>query len=115
MECAYFGVPTVVLYRLSSPEYHLARRLVQVKHIAMPNLLAGETIFPEFIQHDATPGKLARAAFDFLDNPARCDSLRARLAKVMESLGGPGAARRAARAIVALLAQPSSPKPGNAE
>jgi hypothetical protein len=50
LECAYFGVPTLVLYKLSPLEFQIARRMVRVKHIAMPNLLAGETVFPEFLQ-----------------------------------------------------------------
>ncbi len=103
MECAYFGVPAVVLYKLSSAEFEIARRQVRVKHIAMPNLLAGEAIYPEFIQHQATGSNLAAAALAFLNDPAKREAVRKRLADVVASLGGAGAARRAARAVVSLL------------
>jgi lipid-A-disaccharide synthase len=103
MECAYFGVPTVVLYKLSRAEFEVARRMVRVKHIAMPNLLAGETVFPEFIQQEATPAKVAAAALDLLKDAGRRGQVRARLVEVMASLGGGGAAGRAARAVLGLL------------
>ncbi|MBI5388124.1 MAG: hypothetical protein HZA90_25950 [Verrucomicrobia bacterium] len=103
MECALFGVPTVVLYKLSWPEFQIARRIVRVKHIAMPNLLAGEAVFPEFIQGDATPDNLARAALDFLRDNAKRRQVQDTLKRVISSLGGPGATRRAAQAIVRLL------------
>ena len=69
----------------------------------MPNLLADEVLYPEFIQGRATAGNIAEAALALLGNPARRDEIRAKLARIMQSLGGPGAARRAAAAIVRLM------------
>ena len=103
LECAYFGVPVVVLYKLSWIEYQIAKRLVKVNYIAMPNLLANEPLYPELIQHAATPENIAREALAFLNNPAGREMLKAKLEKVIGSLGAPGASQRAARAIVALL------------
>jgi lipid-A-disaccharide synthase len=102
MECAFFGAPTVVLYRTSWSTYLLARRLIKVRHIAMPNLLANETIYPEFIQSAATPENLARAALDLLNNRERRAMIQTKLAAVIASLGPPGASQRAARAVDAL-------------
>ena len=107
MECAYFGVPTVALYKTSWSTYELGKRLIQVGFLAMPNLLAGEELFPEFIQHRATPENLARAALQLLDDEPRRATIKARLAKVVTSLGGPGASVHAARAIATLL-QPAT-------
>jgi lipid-A-disaccharide synthase len=103
MECAFFGVPAVVLYKLSWAEFQVARRIVKVPYIAMPNLLAGQSIYPEFIQHEATPAKLAGAALELLENADRRSWVKAQLAAVVKSLGEPGAARRAARVILDLL------------
>ena len=102
MECAYFGVPTVALYKTSWSTYEIGKRIIQVNFLAMPNLLAGEAIYPEFIQHAATPENIARAAMSFLDNPSLRETTRGRLAKVIAMLG-PGASDRAARAILQLL------------
>ena len=99
-ECAYFGVPTVALYKTSWSTYQIARRIVKVKYIAMPNLLAGEEVFPEFIQAAATPDNLARATVELLqDAPGRA-RVKAKLAEIVASLGAPGATSRAAKAII---------------
>jgi len=103
MECAFFGVPAVVLYKLSWAEFQVARRIVKVPHIAMPNLLAGRTVYPEFIQDQATPDALAGAALELLENAERRAWVKEQLAAVVRSLGEPGAARRAARAVLRLL------------
>ena len=102
MECAFFGVPTVTLYKTSWLTYQIARRIVTVKSLTMPNLLAGETVFPEFIQNDATPENLARAAVELLEDPDRRDQIQSQLAGIIATLGGPGAAGRAADAILSL-------------
>ena len=77
--------------------------MVKVKHLAMPNLLANEEVFPEFIQGAATAESLARAALELLDNENRRAEVKLKLVEVVASLGGPGASRRAAKAIARLL------------
>jgi lipid-A-disaccharide synthase len=103
MECAFFRVPTVTLYKTSWLTYQIARRIVTVKSLTMTNLLAGETVFPEFIQNDATPENLSRAALELLQDEARRAKIKAQLTKIISSLGEPGAARRAAQTILRLF------------
>jgi len=103
MECAYFGVPTVALYKTSWLTYEVAKRLVKVKYLAMPNLLVDEPIFPEFIQHAATSENIAGAALALLDDAKRRADVRSRLAQITDSLASPGASRRAAKAICEML------------
>jgi lipid-A-disaccharide synthase len=103
MECAFFGVPTVTLYQTSRLTYEIGKRIVKVKSLTMPNLLANEEVYPEFIQHNATPENLARAALELLRDESRRRQIKARLAKIIASLGEPGAARRAADAVLSLF------------
>jgi lipid-A-disaccharide synthase len=103
MECAYFGVPTVTLYKTSWSTYEIAKRIVKVKSLTMPNLLAGEAVFPEFIQNAAMPMNIANAALDLLRNASRRQKVQARLKEIIASLGPPGASRRAAEAILKLV------------
>jgi lipid-A-disaccharide synthase len=103
MECAYFGVPTVALYKTSWPTYQIAKRLITVGHVAMPNILANEELFPEFIQHEARPESLARAALDLLADDSRCAKIKLRLKEIILSLGGTGASQRAAEVIMKIL------------
>jgi len=103
MECAFFGVPTVTLYKTSWLTYQIARHIVTVKSLTMPNLLAGETVYPEFIQNDATPENLARATLELLQDDSRRANIKAQLGKIISSLGEPGAAGRAAEAVLSLF------------
>jgi lipid-A-disaccharide synthase len=103
MECAFFGVPTVTLYKTSWLTYQIIRRIITVKSLTMPNLLAGEEIYPEFVQGDATPENLARAALELLQDESRRTKIKSQLAKIVSSLGEPGAAGRAATAILSLF------------
>lgn len=103
MECAFFGVPSVTLYKTSWATYELGKRIVKVKSLTMPNLLADEEVFPEFIQNAATPENISRAALELLQNESRRNSIKTKLTQIISSLGGPGASQRAARAIANLL------------
>jgi len=103
LECAYFGVPAVVFYRTSWPTYLAAKQVATVRHLAMPNLLAGETVYPEFIQGRATAWNIERAAWMLLTDPECRQQVKNKLAAVMRCLGGPGASERAAAAIAGLL------------
>jgi hypothetical protein len=103
LECALFGVPTLALYRTSWITYQLGKRLAAVEHLAMPNILARQQVFPEFIQGAATSLNLARAAGDLLADPARRAAMRQDAARTIGFLGEPGASARAAQAVVRLL------------
>jgi lipid-A-disaccharide synthase len=105
LECAYFGVPAVALYKTDWMTYLGGRRLVSVDYLSMPNLLAGEPVYPEFIQGHATAANIAGAASQLLANPQQRLRIQEKLAAVIRSLGGPGAIRRAAAAVVKLLRQ----------
>jgi lipid-A-disaccharide synthase len=103
LECAWFGLPTVALYRTSWSTYQIGKRIIQVKYLAMPNLLADDQVYPEFIQGEATPENIARAALGLLQDPERHGAVQTRLHQVVSSLGTAGASARAASAIVDLL------------
>jgi lipid-A-disaccharide synthase len=103
MECAFFGVPTVTLYKTSWLTFQIGKRLVTVKSLTMPNLLAGEEVYPEFIQHFATPENIARATLELLSDESRRQKMKSQLEKIVASLGEPGATNRAAAAILKLF------------
>jgi lipid-A-disaccharide synthase len=104
MECALFGLPSVTLYKKALLGVALRTGIIKTKWFTMPNILAKEEVFPEFLQSAATPKNIAQAALDLLTDETRRRSMQATLAeKVIAPLGGPGASRHAARAIVELL------------
>ncbi|HTV62598.1 MAG TPA: lipid-A-disaccharide synthase, partial [Verrucomicrobiae bacterium] len=103
MECAFFGVPTATLYKTSWFTYQIAKRIVTVESLTMPNLLAGRKIYPEYIQDAATPENLAAATLDLLRDQCRRRDIKSQLEKIISSLGEPGASNRAAAAILGLF------------
>lgn len=103
MECAFFGVPAVTMYKKTFLGLAIALGIVTVKSLTMPNLMAGEEVYPEFIQDAATPENVAGAAMDLLQSGSRRQKIKSQLAKIITSLGEPGASRRAAEAISSLI------------
>jgi len=100
LQAALHDTPMVVVYRLSKVTYMLARQLVSLEMFAMVNLIAGEKIVPELAQKAFTPEAVAGEAVSMLTDRDRAARIRAGLARVRERLGGPGASKRAAEAIL---------------
>jgi lipid-A-disaccharide synthase len=67
LEAAILGTPTIVIYKVSLLSYFLARMLVDIQYISLPNIIAGKEIFPEFIQQ-LNPEKIAEKALYMLNN-----------------------------------------------
>lgn len=86
LEAALTGTPAVVAYRMPGLTYALLRRLVRVRHIALPNLLLDEALVPEYIQHDATPVNLAAALQGWCTDPVRVTTYRTRCAELHATL-----------------------------
>ena len=82
LEAALLGKAMVVAYRMSSIGYAIASRLIRSEHIALPNLLLGERVVPELVQHQATPQCLSDALLELLVNP----SLRSQTEHKLEGL-----------------------------
>ncbi|NLG69866.1 MAG: lipid-A-disaccharide synthase, partial [Firmicutes bacterium] len=100
LQTALWQVPMVVVYRVSEPSYLLARRLVKVPHIALPNIVAQRRLVEELVQHDARAERVAQAVLERLRSPGRLDRERRDLETVRAHLGAPGATARAARLVL---------------
>lgn len=107
IQTALHDTPMVIVYRVSPLTYQLGRRLVRVDAIGMVNLIAGEKIVPELIQEAFTPDAVASEAVSMLTDRARADAIRRGLARVRAELGGAGASRRAAEAILKIVKEKS--------
>ncbi len=100
LDAALAGLPFVAVYRMQPLTYLLARLLVKVDHVALPNLVAGTGLVPELLQGKFTPEALARSLERYLDDPAEAGRVRRELLDLRERLGGAGAYERAAEAVL---------------
>jgi lipid-A-disaccharide synthase len=96
--------PMVVAYRVAPVTAWIARRLVTISHFALPNLLAGRELVPEFIQEAATVEALGLAVLRWLDDKATCAQLTVEF-DALHILLRRDASAQAADAIVELLDQ----------
>jgi lipid-A-disaccharide synthase len=103
VQTALHDKPMVIVYRLTPLTYAIVRHMVHVESIGMVNLIAGEKIVPELVQDRFTPEAVAAEAVSMLTDPARVARVRQDLARVRSRLGGPGASRRAAEAILRVV------------
>jgi lipid-A-disaccharide synthase len=103
LETALFDVPMLLLYKVSAGSYWLARRLVDIEHIGIVNILAGRGIVPEFIQGDAQAPLILPKALELIaDTPARA-AMQSAFSEVRQLLGEQGASERAAQEILSYL------------
>jgi lipid-A-disaccharide synthase len=108
LELALAGVPMVAAYKVSAIEYLAVGRgiLRRLPSIILTNLLLGENVVPELLQHECTAEKLAAALLPLLaDTPQRRRQLEAfsRLDAIME-IGASAPAMRAADIVLAAAA-----------
>jgi lipid-A-disaccharide synthase len=105
LELAVAGLPMVVTYKVSALSAWLARRLIQVPHVAMPNLIAGRRIVPELLQEQCTAETIA-AELDRLLRSADARALQKEaLSEVCRKLGrdGPKPSARAASVVLSMI------------
>ena len=77
LEAMLLRKPMAVFYQLAPITHLIASRVVDVPHIALPNLLAGDRLVSEFIQREVTESAVEGQILDFFSNPdAFEDALR---------------------------------------
>ena len=104
LEAALIGRPMVIAYCVAPLTYTIGRRLIRVEHMGLPNILAGESVVPEFVQDAATPDNLAQALVNLLLDEQVRATVRDRFAELHGILRR-DAAETAARALMPYLGE----------
>ena len=116
LEAAYFRMPFVLIYKVAWPTYLAARLVVDVTYLGMPNLLAGREVVPEFIQHQAKPGAIAKRVRRLMEDACAREQMISEFDAIMGKLGRGGASEKAAQAIMEEVKEGRSPAgPGGLE
>jgi lipid-A-disaccharide synthase len=107
MEASFFRFPFVLIYKVSWLTFIPGRLLVRVQHLGMPNILAGRTMIPEFIQHEARPQTIADAVWELYSNETSRASMIRGMDEVILQLTEVEAGHRAAEVILRELGAPA--------
>lgn len=104
LQLALAGIPMVVAHRVHPITYWIGKRLVDVEHLALANLVAGRRLVPELVQDEASPPRMAAELRPLLErgSPRRA-AVESGLAEIRGRLGEPGGSARVAEAALALL------------
>lgn len=102
LEAMLLRKPMVMSYRLGKLTYHIVSRMVTTDWFALPNILAGEALVPEFIQDAADPQVMADTVRKLLAKEDH-EKLMKRFSEIHEFLKcGPTPGRAAADAVLDL-------------
>ena len=102
LEAALTRRAMVIAYRVAPLSYSIAKRLIWVPHVGLPNILCGEAVVPEFMQHDATAENLAQAVGNMLADAPFRKSIEERFLRLHADLRR-DSAERAADALLPLV------------
>jgi len=86
LETALARKPMVITYKVAELTYRLMSKMGYLPWVGLPNIIAGEFIVPEILQHDATPENLAQAVLNSLNDPAVNRRLPERLEQIRQLL-----------------------------
>ncbi|WP_296206725.1 lipid-A-disaccharide synthase [Psychrobacter sp. UBA3480] len=75
LEAMLLERPMVVVYQLNQLTYQIAKRLVKVPYVALPNILANAPIVPELIQEQASGDNICRTVMRLLQPRAYAEQL----------------------------------------
>jgi lipid-A-disaccharide synthase len=103
LECAMAGTPPIVVYKVNPFTFAVGKRLVKVKYLSMINVLANEPLVPELLQKNLTSPRLAQETHRLLIDSSRYQSLRDRMKQIVDTLGEPGVADRAAEWVLSRI------------
>ena len=109
LETAVLGTPQVVCYRMNGSKrvYDWYKRLLKVKYVSLPNLIADEPILPELLLHFCNRRSIARELAPLLgDTPQRSEML-AGYSRMMDRLGTTDCAATAAHLLTDRLRRQS--------
>ena len=107
LEAGLAGLPTVIAYKTSALTYWIARRLAQVSFIGLPNIILNRSVFPERIQSECTPERLAEDLKPLLEigDSDRRLAMVSDLRELRQALrgGGDSASKKVAEGVLKML------------
>jgi lipid-A-disaccharide synthase len=103
LETALLGLPQIIIYRFNAITFWIGKHMTKLRHLGLPNIIAGREVVPELLQDKLTaPALAARAGKLMRDSEDRMKAIEGTL-EVRARMGERGAAARAADAVLGML------------
>ena len=102
LETGLYCKPMVITYRMAESSWRIMSRMRYQPWVGLPNIIAGEFLVPELLQHEATPQNLSQALLNTMTDPTVRRRLPERLGEIHELLRQ-NSAERAADAVMQCL------------
>lgn len=102
LEAMLLKKPMVVAYKFPALSYAIYSRLLKIPHIALPNILAGRELVPEFVQEKVSPRSVGEALLNYFEKPEVAEQLQQEYLKIHKTLKC-NASERAAEAVLQLI------------
>ena len=102
LELLFRTKPTAVLYKVTPGSMALGYLFKKCPYISLPNLLAGNELFPEFLTVACPADRIADQVVTWLNNDRAYTTLRRQLEMLRDRIAIPGACDRAAESVLAI-------------
>lgn len=99
LEAALCNLPSVIVYKTSPITIFVARRVVNIPDIGLPNIVMGRRFLPELVQEEATAENIAKETLALLESH-KAQEIRSELVAMRERLGGGGAINKVAQLVL---------------
>lgn len=106
LEAAILELPCVICYKAAKVTAFIARSIIGIKTIGLPNIVAGRIVMPELLQEAMTPENMAKEAFNLLEGEGAIKA-KADLKEVHKKLGEEGALKKVAKIIFQVATEKS--------
>ncbi|HOP95493.1 MAG: lipid-A-disaccharide synthase [Dictyoglomaceae bacterium] len=102
LEAAILETPVFVFYKISPLSFFMAKRLVHYPYVAIPNILGGKMIFPEYVQY-IDMDNVIKDIKNFLSDVHKRDEMIKDLKEIVSTLGDHGVLDRISNFILSIL------------
>lgn len=103
LEAALIGTPQVVGYKVAAASAFIMRRIIKVQYVSLANLIVNRLCFKEFLQERFTVENLLGEMEAIVSDDAYRARMLADYSEIRALLGGSGASRAVASAMIAAL------------
>lgn len=94
LEASIIGNPFVLVYKVNPLTFYIGKKLVKIKYLGLPNIIAGQQVIDELLQDECNSVNIGNKVLDYLTDRSLYNTTKDRLLSVREKLGSEGALNR---------------------